>query len=122
LLSGVSPHKITFLSSGLRFGINQDVLRSSHEREAVPQASDGDPTASDRGTPNDVLLRSKPPGAGSGAGVVGAVAVCRGGRYGSVVVVEHGGSRGVLRWLGMHGMGQKGLSGMMLKRNSADYG
>jgi hypothetical protein len=113
---------MTFLSSGLRCGIKEDVLRSSHEREAASQASDGYTAAFDRGPTTRVLVRSKPPAARFGAGVVGVVAVHRGGRYGSVIVVEHGGSRSILRWLGMHDVGQKGLLSMLLKRNGVDYG
>jgi hypothetical protein len=55
------------------------------------------------------LERSEPASGGIVALLVGIVALCWGGGYGGVVVLECCRSIGVLYWLGVYGMGQEGL-------------
>jgi hypothetical protein len=103
-------------------GIKEDVLRSSHGRRTASPRSEGCTAAIDAPPTSAVLGWSKPPGPWFVADLVGLVAVRRGGEYGGVTVVGHSGDSGVLCWLGMHDVGQKGLLSMVSKRNGVDNG
>jgi hypothetical protein len=69
-----------------------------------------------------VLVRSQPVGAWFAVDVVGVVAVHRSGEYGGFTLVGECCRRSILRWLGMHDMGEKGLLDMMSKRDGVGYG
>jgi hypothetical protein len=56
-----------------------------------------------------VLVRPQPPGAWFAVDVVGFVAVHRSSEHGGFALVGRGRGRSILRWLGMHDVGEKGL-------------
>jgi hypothetical protein len=69
-----------------------------------------------------ILVRSQPPGVWFAVDVVGFAAVHRSGEHGGVALVGERSGRSLLRWLGMHDVGEKGLLSMMSKRDGVGYG
>jgi hypothetical protein len=98
------------------------VLRSSHGRDAAFQANDAHAISPVWWTTDVVLVRSQPPDAWFAIDVVGFVAVHRRGEHGGFALVGERRGRCILRWLGMHDVGEKGLLSMMSRRGGVGYG